>query len=565
MLRENGTTRLNVVPNPSAPQSDPFLQAVKNAAAADFAVLGEIGRGAAGVIIYLAREASTRRLVALRLQREGTQPDEFTLEVVRHLDDSMPAPDSKCFKCGKSVAGWSRFCGYCGADLSGAAPASDDAVDRAVMLEAVKGAVSGQYDVYGEMSRNEGGGAVYFACDIVTNKIVALRLQREAGGEEFSLGLTTALKPIARSLGVRSAPTQAHTPASRAPQPPAPPDRAAPAPASPPRAPKPPAAPPPLPLAAGLSTGAKAAIAGIAAVALVAIVVIFTLPRSPAASVPVAPAPAPAVVVDTTPAVPSPTVATTGPAVATPSVKEPAPVPAPAPAPPREATVRVSGLPAGAEVRVDGRIRVGRSLSMPAGPHVLSIAVDGYQPRSDTLRLGAGETVTWSPALVAVAHVADAKPKPAIPAGATCAGSIKDEKWTEAYESCMREALAGSASARRDLGTLYERGKGISRSDESAARWYESAASGGDAQAMYLTGRAYERGRGVKKNQATAVQWYTRAGNAGDVDAQMVLGEACEKGHLDLKKDKTAALTWYTKAAAQGNKDAANKVKDLSR
>ena len=141
MLRENGTTRLNVVSRSSS-SDDPFLNAVKEAAAADFSVLGEIGRGEGGVIMYLARETATRRLVALRLQREGQLADEFSLEVVRHLDNSMPAPDSKCVKCGKEIKGWARFCSYCGADLTGAAPKEGDAVERALMLEAVKDAVS---------------------------------------------------------------------------------------------------------------------------------------------------------------------------------------------------------------------------------------------------------------------------------------------------------------------------------------------------------------------------------------------------------------------------------------
>ena len=61
MLRENGTTRLNVAPSRSSAQDDPFLTAVKEAAAADFTVLGEIGRGEGGVIMYLARDMESSR------------------------------------------------------------------------------------------------------------------------------------------------------------------------------------------------------------------------------------------------------------------------------------------------------------------------------------------------------------------------------------------------------------------------------------------------------------------------------------------------------------------------
>lgn len=566
MLRENGTTRLNVVSRSSS-TDDPFLNAVKEAAAADFTVLGEIGRGEAGVIMYLARETATRRLVALRLQREGQLADEFSLEVVRHLDNSMPAPDSKCVKCGKEIKGWARFCSYCGADLTGAAPKEGDAVERALMLEAVKDAVSADYDVLGEMSRTEGGGAVYFACERKTNKIVALRLQREGAGDEFSVGLTTALKPIARSLGVRSGATQALSAMPRTPEPaPPPPPAVTPA---PPAAPSPkPGAPPPLPPAApGMSNRTKLLIGGVLGVIVATALIIVGLPKS-------APAPAAPVPADTVPVRPPAAVAVDTPVAKAP-VKPVTPPPtaavaAPerhvAPPPPKDATVRITGLPASAEVRVDNRIRVGRSLAVPAGRHALSVSVPGYLPRTDTLVLRAGETITWSPALTpeppkpAVA----AAPKPAA-TGPTCAASVQGEQWAAAFEACMRESLAGSAAAKRNLAQLYERGRGVERSEPNAVRWYEAAATGGDRDAMYQLATRYERGRGVKKDETQALQWYTKAGDAGLLSAQLALGEIYEKGRLGVTKDKAKALDWYRKAAAQGSKDAADKVRDLSK
>lgn len=574
MLRENGATRLNVVPARSSAQDDPFLAAVTEAAAADFTVLGEIGRGEGGVIMYLARETSSRRLVALRLQREGQLADEFSLEIVRHLDNSMPAPDSKCVKCGKAIKGWARFCSYCGADLTGAAPKEGDAVERALMLEAVKEAVSAEYEVLGEMSRTEGGGAVYFALDRNTKRIVALRLQREGEGDEFSVGLTTALKPIARSLGVRTAPTQALSAMPQVPAAnPAPAVPRPPAPAAPPAAS---AAPPPLPPAQrALSTRAKVMLGALLTVIAATALIVASLPRSappPAAlALPDTTAPAavparaaPAVTRDTTTAAAAPTPAT----AVKPSPAAPERQPAPAPVLRRDATLRITGLPAGAEIRVDDHIRVGRTLTIPAGRHALSVSLTGYQPRTDTMLFRSGETMTWSPALTpepAKPVVAAAPQKPAAPAAPTCAASVQGEQWAAAFESCMRESLAGSAPAKRNLAQLYERGRGVERSDENATRWYESAAAGGDREAMYQLATRYERGRGVKKDQALAVQWYTRAGDAGLLGAQLALGEIHEKGRLGVTKDKAKALEWYRKAAAQGSKDAADKVRDLSK
>jgi TPR repeat protein len=196
------------------------------------------------------------------------------------------------------------------------------------------------------------------------------------------------------------------------------------------------------------------------------------------------------------------------------------------------------------------------------------VNVSGYQPRTDTMLFRAGETMTWSPALTpepAKPAAATGTPKPAVPAGPTCAASVQAEQWAAAFESCMRESLAGNAAAKRNLAQLYERGRGVARSEENATRWYESAAAGGDREAMYQLAMRYERGRGVKKDQALAVQWYTKAGDAGLASAQYTLGEIWEKGRLGVTKDKARALEWYRKAAAQGNKDAADKVRDLSK
>jgi hypothetical protein len=560
MLRENGTTRLNVVSRSAGP-ADPFLQAVQEAAADDFSVLGEIGRGADGVIIYLARENASQRLVALRLQREGAMADEYGLELVRHLDNSMPAPDSKCFKCGASVTGWARFCSSCGSDLSGSAPASDDATERALMLEAVKEAVAGQYDVLGEMSRNEGGGAVYFARDPGTSKIVALRLQREGASDEFSLGLTTALKPIARSLGVKSGATQALSGMKRPPaRPPAAPSSTG-TPAAPRARPGP---PPPPPSGKRKSPTPAFIVGGVALLAIIAAIVLFTLPRTETQ----VPLPAP----DTAAATPAtaasnPDSEPVAAAIADTSSRRAAEPPSGrATEPSRPATIRIGALPSGAVLRVDGKQQRGRTLSLSAGTHELAISAPGYESHSETLRLRAGETVAWSPSLARAEAPKPAPPaKPSAPPPSACATDVKAEDWGKAFHSCMTEAVAGQAAARRNLAMLYMKGRGTPRNEQSGAAYYELAANQGDKVSMLATADAYEHGDGVKKDEAKALSWYTRAASAGVMEAQSKLGEVYEKGRLGVKKDKSAALGWYRKAAAQGDKDAADKAEDLAK
>jgi hypothetical protein len=312
-------------------------------------------------------------------------------------------------------------------------------------------------------------------------------------------------------------------------------------------------------------------LAGLGAVVLATALIVFALPRN-------APAPAAPLPADTAHAMPAPPPPVTSPrhtarkpGTRAPDTARPAPAKAapatPAPIRPRDATIRITGLPAGAEIRVDDRIRPGRSLTLAPGRHVLTVSVAGYLPRTDTMTLQAGETINWSPALTPEPPKPQpaAAAKPVTPAGPACAASVQSEQWGAAFESCMRESLAGNAAAKRNLAMLYERGRGVTRSEENAARWYESAATAGDRDAMYLLAQRYERGRGVKKDPALALQWYARAGDAGLATAQYTLGEIYEKGRLGAAKDKAKALEWYRKAAAQGNKDAADKVRDLAK
>jgi hypothetical protein len=73
------------------------------------------------------------------------------------------------------------------------------------MLNAVRSASAGEYEVLGQMIWEDGRGAVYFARETKTGRLTALRLQRRenAGPEEhdYALGQTRVLTPLATSLG----------------------------------------------------------------------------------------------------------------------------------------------------------------------------------------------------------------------------------------------------------------------------------------------------------------------------------------------------------------------------
>ena len=196
ILRDSGSTRLSLPTAGAAGTRDEFLAAVQAAAAGEFAVLGEIGR-ASGDIAYLARDLASNKLVALRLTSGGTDND-YLLEVTSRLDSNVPAPPSSCARCDAPVRGWNRFCTQCGVDLwrdrsVGERWAKQD------LLEAVKEASLGKFEILGEMTRSEGGGVVYFARDLETGKIEALRLQQDGAGD-YSIGLTGVLKRFAEPI-----------------------------------------------------------------------------------------------------------------------------------------------------------------------------------------------------------------------------------------------------------------------------------------------------------------------------------------------------------------------------
>ena len=184
---------------------DKLLRAVQRAVAADYEVLGEMGRGAQGRIVYLAREAATRHLVALQLSPPAGNgpPGEMWLDVLRTLDASVPSGDDKCPRCGQQLRGWGRFCSQCGVDLSGVAPGSGHGTSMDQLLAAVKEAAGHRYEVLGQMARAEGGGVVYFARERATGQIAALRLQRRppsTGGPDYDLGKTMVLKSVVEAM-----------------------------------------------------------------------------------------------------------------------------------------------------------------------------------------------------------------------------------------------------------------------------------------------------------------------------------------------------------------------------
>jgi hypothetical protein len=600
MIDPSGKTQLNLAPVAGATGSreDDLFRAVRDVVAGEYELLGELGRGANGSVVYLAREVATRNLVALKLERGVSGADaDYELSVVPQLDESIPSPGSSCPYCGRRVQGWERFCPQCGRDISGEAGGSDptSGFTTEELLVAVRESASDQYEVLGEMPRARGGGRVYFARDLASGAIVALRLQRDrsmAGDDQFSLGRTQVLKPIVADMGAQYAsPTVVATPA-------APPPPRQPAPSVPPAPSRRPGAPDTAPSATTQATPPAPtrprAPDGRTVVELAAAVPPTGAPPGMIAHPPevveadVADTPTPpgsrrrrllvagGVVValagavaltmaggdetgdfkDTTP--PADTrvvIADTTPPQTPADPPKPEPVvDTPVVRPARTVLIVTGDLPAGATISVDGRQLRGRRTAVTPGSHLLVARADGFAPFTQRLAV-AGDTMTWSPRLQRIVRtdtgtrvVVDTTPKAPSP---TCARSFAAQDWTTARTLCRRDAGAGDHAAQRLFGLMLLRGNGAPADEIGAVNWLRMAADADDAQALYELGRVHQTRRAYRDDRR-AYDLFRRAALRGNADAQVQAGRALERG-IGTSQNYREAFLLYEQAAKSGH------------
>src|SRR3546814_15246716 len=66
-----------------------------------------------------------------------------------------------------------------------------------------------------------------------------------------------------------------------------------------------------------------------------------------------------------------------------------------------------------------------------------------------------------------------------------------------------------------DLGSMYDKGWGVSRDVTKAAHWYEAAAKQGMAEAQYNVATMYQSGEGVAKDNKKAYMYFLLAVKSG--------------------------------------------------
>jgi TPR repeat protein len=76
----------------------------------------------------------------------------------------------------------------------------------------------------------------------------------------------------------------------------------------------------------------------------------------------------------------------------------------------------------------------------------------------------------------------------------------------EELQTLHTHAAQGDADAQNNLGTLYEKGQGVSQDYTKARQWFEKAAAQGSVAAQNNLGVLYASGQGVPQDYATARQ-----------------------------------------------------------
>ncbi|MGV8996114.1 MAG: tetratricopeptide repeat protein [Parvibaculaceae bacterium] len=101
-------------------------------------------------------------------------------------------------------------------------------------------------------------------------------------------------------------------------------------------------------------------------------------------------------------------------------------------------------------------------------------------------------------------------------------------------------AEGGDARAQMDLGSMYDKGWGVTKDEKLAAKWYEASAKQGMAEAEYNIATMYQDGVGVVKDDVKAYMYYLLATKNG---FPQFAARELEKLSGEMKPDEIKAAT----------------------
>ncbi len=121
----------------------------------------------------------------------------------------------------------------------------------------------------------------------------------------------------------------------------------------------------------------------------------------------------------------------------------------------------------------------------------------------------------------------------------------------EIVDNDRRAAAHGSPENQYHLGLRYFGGRGVTKDEAEAVKWFRKAADQGHLGAQYMLGVAYSAGQGVAQDGSESVKWLAKAAEEGHPRAQYLLGDAYLNGRA-VARDPAWAGRWFGKAAYQG-------------
>ncbi|MCW5730807.1 MAG: sel1 repeat family protein [Alphaproteobacteria bacterium] len=134
--------------------------------------------------------------------------------------------------------------------------------------------------------------------------------------------------------------------------------------------------------------------------------------------------------------------------------------------------------------------------------------------------------------------------------------------YARAYEIWLPLAREGDLAAQRNIGLLYQSGRGVARDTSEAARWFRRAAEAGFDRAQANLAALYLNGDGVAQDYGEARAWFEKAAMQGHVVSQYNLGVIYELG-LGVGKSEPRAVAWYNLAARAGHRGALDRLSSL--